>query len=336
MKKLRKVLYVIVCVVAVILAVITILSVLRDTDSRFLKMLDYPRIQFFIASAVGLILFLLLAKGWQWFDYAFALALFGVMVVQGRYIVNYTPLVSESVPSVASGTVPSEQQISILLTNVMMTNRDAQPLVDLLQSEKPDIIIAMEVDDWWENQLEPLQEDYPYTQETSNSVAYGMALYSKYPLPDFSVNYLNNRKVPSYKSTLQLKNGKRLTLYSVHPVPPTRYEDLPDNENSEEVAMIKLGQKIKNRDYPVIVAGDINDVSWGATEELTNTRGLLRDVRVGRGFYNSYNANNVFMRWPLDHVFVTEEFQLMELERLSDIGSDHFPIYVKLSIGETR
>nr|WP_271425199.1 hypothetical protein [Aequorivita sinensis] len=36
------------------------------------------------------------------------------------------------------------------------------------------------------------------------------------------------------------------------------------------------------------------------------------------------------MRWPLDHVFVTDEFSVQKLEKLSDIGSDHFPIYIEL------
>ena len=36
------------------------------------------------------------------------------------------------------------------------------------------------------------------------------------------------------------------------------------------------------------------------------------------------------MRYPLDHVFASRHFQLVELRRLPDIGSDHFPILVIL------
>lgn len=81
---------------------------------------------------------------------------------------------------------------------------------------------------------------------------------------------------------------------------------------------------------PTVVAGDLNDVVWSYVDELTGTKNILYDVRVGRGFYNSYNAENVFMRWPLDHVFVTKDFRLKQLERLPKIGSDHFPIFVEL------
>ena len=36
-------------------------------------------------------------------------------------------------------------------------------------------------------------------------------------------------------------------------------------------------------------------------------------------------------RWPLDHIFVSEHFRVVAVERGEDIGSDHFPIFVNLS-----
>lgn len=330
MEKLRKTIYIILSTIAVIVAVCSLLSIFRNTESRFLKMLDFPRIQFFITSFISLILFLILTKKWQWYDYLLVFGLIGGMIVNGSYIINYTTLVSKTVPSASKADLSSNNQISILLANVKMSNRNPQPFLDLIKSKKTDLIIAMEIDDWWNEQLKSIETQYPYTQKTINSVAYGMTLFSKYPLKDVDVNYLNNEKVPSFESIIQLKNGKKILLYSIHPVPPTHYKDLPDNKGQQEVTMAKLGEKVKDSKLPVIVAGDFNDVSWGETNKLTETEDLLHDVRVGRGFYNSYNADIFLMRWPIDHIFVTKEFRLVELERLPYIDSDHFPIYVKL------
>ena len=52
----------------------------------------------------------------------------------------------------------------------------------------------------------------------------------------------------------------------------------------------------------------------------------MRDPRVGRGFYNTYHTNYALLRYPIDHVFVSEEFLLAEIGREEDIGSDHFPM----------
>jgi hypothetical protein len=37
------------------------------------------------------------------------------------------------------------------------------------------------------------------------------------------------------------------------------------------------------------------------------------------------------VRWPLDHLFHSNHFRLVELRRCGDIGSDHFPVLVELS-----
>ncbi len=334
MEKLRKTIYFILSVVAILTAVVSILSMLRNTESRWLKMLDFPRIQFFITSVVSLVLFVLLTKRYRWYDYLLVVSLIVGLGVNGSYLVNYTPLVEQYVP-VANGNYAAADEISILLSNVKMSNRESRPLLELIGEKKPDLLLVMEVDEWWDEQLKPVESTYPHVKKQINEVAYGMSLYSKFTFEEVNVNYLNNKKVPSIECIIRLENGRLLKFYGLHPVPPTHFADLPDNEGQEEVAMKKLGRLVADRTHPSVVAGDFNDVVWSYTDELTGTEGVLRDVRVGRGFYNSFDADNFLLRWPLDHVFVTEEFQLTELERMPTIGSDHFPIYVKLVLKES-
>ena len=328
MEKFRKTIYIIFSIIAIVVVVGSLLSVLRNTEVRFLKMLDFPRIQFSIAAIFTLLLLLILTKGWKWYDFLLTMGLVAAVIIHCTYIINYTSFVQKRVATAKDNS--ANDQISILLTNVKESSRTAQPLLDLIETKSPDLIIAMEVDSWWDKQLKQVEKDYPYAQKSINEVAYGMALYSKFPLRAVELNYLQNRKVPSLESTVQLRKGKSFMLYCTHPVPPTHFEKLPDNAGEQEVSLIKIGKIVKASNLPSIVAGDINDVSWGNTDELTKTKNLLHDVRVGRGFYNSYNAENILMRWPLDHIYVTKEFQLISLERMPHIGSDHFPIFAKL------
>ena len=309
--------------------VASLLSVFRNTESRFLKMLDFPRIQIFITSVVSLILFVAFTKRWRWYDYALVVGLLGGLVTNGRYLINYTPLVEKAVPQ-TSGQVSEKESLSLLLINVKMSNRESEEVLTVLRERDPDLIVAMEINEWWDKQLKPIEQQYPYTQETINSVAYGMTVYSKYPLEQVSVNYLNNDRVPSYEAIVTFPSGQRAQLFCVHPVPPKHFKKFPDNKGQEEVALEKLGEKVTASNLPVIVAGDLNDVVWGFTNELTETDDLLYDVRVGRGFYNSFDAQNFLMRWPIDHIFVSKEFKVHHLERLPDVGSDHFPILVEL------
>ncbi len=329
MEKLRKTVYVILSIIAVAVAIASILSLFRNTENRLLKMLDFPRIQFFITSVVSLILFVIMTKGYRWYDYLLVSSLVVGLGVNGSYLVNYTPLVAQAVPE-ASGDYTAADEFDILLSNVKMTNRKSAPLLALIEEKQADLVLVMEVNEWWDAELKSIEATYPHVSKQINSVTYGMSLYSKFPFEEVKVNYLNNEKVPSLECILKLENGRRLRFHGLHPVPPTWFSDLPDNEGQEEVAMKKLGRLVADRSYPTVVAGDFNDVVWSYTDELTGTEDKLHDVRVGRGFYNSYDADNFLLRWPLDHVFVTEEFQLKSLERLRDVGSDHFPVYVEL------
>lgn len=295
-------------------------------------MLDFPRLQFFLTSIISLVLFLLITKRWKWYDYTFLIGFIAALGVQSHYLINYTYMVGTKIPTAEQGKFSTNDQISLLITNVKMTNHDPKLLLKLIESKKPDLILAMEIDSWWTDHLKSIEDNYPYAQKTINEVTYGMVLYSKYPLENIQVNYFQNEHVPSFEGQITLKNGKQFNIFTVHPVPPSHFEDLPDNVGQDEMAMIKLGAKVQKKKLPTLVAGDLNDVVWSDTDKLTGTHNILHDVRVGRGFYNSYNAKNIFMRWPLDHIFLTKEFQLIKLERLPSIGSDHFPIYAEIML----
>ena len=329
MEKLRKVIYITLCIIAVVVMLAALLSIFRDTPNRYLKMLDFPRLQFFWLSLVSFILFIAFTKRWRWYDYALLIGLAGGMIVQARYVINYTPLVDKTVPD-APGDVSDEDAFSILILNVKMSNRNAAPVVDLIRERRADVVLLMETDDWWAREMEPIGAQYVHMHEVINDLAYGMMIYSNLPWTGVKVNYLNNEGVPSFQVPIRLRNGREMLLYAAHPVPPTRYSNLPDNEGQREVAMEKVGEIVTNQPLPAVIAGDLNDVVWSQTDALMGTDNLLQDVRVGRGFYNSFDADNPLLRYPLDHVFVTQPFQVKHLERLPSVGSDHFPIWVEL------
>ena len=81
-----------------------------------------------------------------------------------------------------------------------------------------------------------------------------------------------------------------------------------------------------------MVIGDLNDVAWSRTSRLFRRVGGMGDPRVGRGLYPTFNANIRLLRWPLDHLFVSPHFELMQIDLLPDIGSDHFPIFFRLCL----
>jgi len=155
-------------------------------------------------------------------------------------------------------------------------------------------------------------------------------LFSRLPLVEPRVEFLVQDDIPSVHTAFDLPGGERVYLHGIHPRPPEPIRDQDSTPRDAELVLV--GRAIADAgSRPTVVAGDLNDVAWSPTTELFLRLSGLLDPRMGRGFYNSFNAKNPLFRYPLDHVFHSNHFRLVELRRLPAVGSDHFPMLVELS-----
>jgi endonuclease/exonuclease/phosphatase (EEP) superfamily protein YafD len=273
-----------------------------------------------------LIVFIWITEKWKWYDTLFASMIAASMLFQSSYLINYTPLVSKAVPDALT----NNEGLKLLVYNLYLENENYNEVLNMLNKANADVLVILETTTVWEQKLASLKKKYPFTTGTANKVGYGMTIYSNIPMENLEKHYLNNKNVPSYSFEIQPDNMPQIQIYSVHPPPPKHFENMPDNEGKKEVALSFIGNRIKNDNKPVIVMGDLNDVAWGDTERLMQAGNKLHDVRVGRGFYNTFSAHNYLLRWPLDHVFVTEHFTLKNIQLFNNAGSDHYPVFVEL------
>ncbi len=336
-KKLQKTLFYIVIAISTLVILASLLSLIYNIPKWYLKILDFPRLQQFILGVVMLILFVLLNKKWKLPSIALAVGLLAAIFIHFSFISSY--LIGEkAVPSIKISEVSPEKTVGILLGNVLITNKDSSKFLEVIRNTNPDLVLAMEVNSWWVEALQPLKKEYPYTIEYPLDNAYGMALYSKYPLSETEIQFLNHSKVPSFNAVVTLPSGDSFKFHGVHPVAPFPSDKYPENigkngnDQQKEVALKKVGELVSKNQKPSIVAGDFNDVSWSNTSRLFGQDGNLKDVRIGRGLFNTFDANSMIMRWPLDHFFVSEEIAVIEFKRLPNIGSDHFPLFAKFQI----
>ena len=113
-------------------------------------------------------------------------------------------------------------------------------------------------------------------------------------------------------------------------MPPSPSEAYASTGRDAELSLV--GLEIKEKQSPtVIVAGDMNDVAWSHSSRLFQRLSGLLDPRRGRGMFSTFHAEYRLLRWPLDHVFHSSDLAVLDLERLPYIGSDHFPVLIKLS-----
>ncbi len=305
----------------------SLLSLVYDLPYWYSKVLDFPRLQYWILAILCFLLFAGLNKKWKLPSLVFMLGLLVSVYIHSVRIFPYW-FGDKTVPdAVSAEDLPNS--VGIMLANVLIKNDKYGQFLELVKKQDPDVLIAMEVDRKWVEQLAPLKEKYPHVISRPNDEAYGMILFSKFPLKNEEVKYLKHDFVPSFHADVVLPSGKSFRLHAVHPVAPVPSSKYPDNKGEQEIELLKVGELVAEDNRPSIVAGDFNDVSWSHTSRMFGHDGNLKNVRIGRGLYNSFNAKSKVMRWPLDHYFVTEEFELAELKRLGDFGSDHFPMHAK-------
>ncbi|WP_240761367.1 endonuclease/exonuclease/phosphatase family protein [Nitrosococcus wardiae] len=309
------------------LSVATFLPLLRH-EAWWIRAFDFPRLQIL---ALGLVVLLVFSFFWDVqnvFEGMVLAVLAGALLLQSYKIFPYTPLAAKQVRNARAET--SGNIISLLIANVLMSNRDAQRFLTIAREAGADMVLALEPDQRWESQLRELEIEYPYTVKKPLGNRYGILLYSKLELVAPEIKFLIKEEIPSIHTQVRLASGQLVRLHCLHPEPPAPTEAEFSTERDAELLIV--GKEVKGSHQPVIVAGDLNDVAWSYTTTLFQKTSGLLDPRIGRGMFNSYNARNLFMRWPLDHIFHSEDFFLVTMTRMPDFGSDHFPIYITLSL----
>ena len=310
------------------LVVLCTLLPLWQNDTWWVRAWDFPRAQIAGLAVVALATRTLLGPVENLPQRALLGLLTASLLFQLWRIFPYTPLAR--VQSLAADSSRPGGSLSLMISNVLMDNRNAEPLLALVREKDPDLLFAAETDEWWVRELSVLRERYPYQMLEPLDDTYGMALFSRFEIFEPKVRFLIEDDVPSFHLEVEPKTGRRVRLHFLHPRPPFPTESLETKPRDAEILIV--GREVGSNGEPTIVAGDLNDVAWSHTTRLFQRVSALLDPRIGRGLYSTFHAENPLLRWPLDHVFHSDHFKLVSLDRLQPVGSDHFPIFAHLQL----
>jgi endonuclease/exonuclease/phosphatase (EEP) superfamily protein YafD len=317
-----------------LITVLSFIHLLR-IEYWWVRIWDFPHTQLAVLAVIGLLGWTVFVQEYSWPHWLVPAGLSVALIYQAWLFWPYTILHPRQVKrqGYPRGQNDQAQQdtntITLLTANVLMTNTQCPKVLDLAQKHQPDLIMILEASACWKQELSELEAHYSHRILYPQENTYGMLFYSKLPFKHHELRFLVEEDIPSIYVQLEMKSGQVVHFYGVHPQPPSPTEHYRSTERDAELVLV--GREARKQTGPVLVAGDLNDVAWSHTTRLFQRLSGLLDPRVGRGLYSTFHANYFFLRWPLDHVFVSHHFRLRTLRRLPACGSDHFPILVSLT-----
>jgi endonuclease/exonuclease/phosphatase (EEP) superfamily protein YafD len=227
-----------------------------------------------------------------------------------------------------SATTSEGTAFRVLVLNVNTANTRHDAVRAEIRRLDPDVVLVMEVDNLWLEQLRELRTKWPHWVTAPRPDNFGIALFSKRELSDARAEEVGDAGVPTIIAEVDAHSQPVLLLGTL-PLAPGR----PENAKLRDEQLALLAARVNAANKPAILFGDLNVTPWSPRfRELERTAGL-RDTMRGFGLQPTWPAPVAFAGIPLDHCLVTSHFTVKHRERTRHIGSDHLGVWVDLVIG---
>jgi endonuclease/exonuclease/phosphatase (EEP) superfamily protein YafD len=296
---------------AVITVVFSLLTGL-DIPHYAIELFSHFRLQYFVASLLLLGVFLYLGNR-LYIGALIIIAAFNASLVFPWYYADKDPA--------------RDTTIKLIHANVHSSSTEYQRLVDFIALEQPDIFFLQEVNAAWVAGTHALLADYPYSYIEPREGNFGIAAFSR--LPFDSIGHVDSPPLNHPTIFATLKTDKTpVTFISSHPTIPVNKE-LYAARNAQLTSITALVGKTPGK---LVLLGDFNASIWDVQfRRLESTTGL-KNVRRGFGILPSWPTFMPFAMIPIDHALVSQDISVMDARTGKNIGSDHLPLIVTLSL----
>ena len=156
-------------------AVLTVLfSVLTAIDTRqhYIELFSHFRLQYLVVSLLLLIVFAIRRQA------IYSLLLVVALAINASYVLPWYDLPLYENSEAATG----DTQLKLLYANVLSTNHEHERLLELISSERPDVILLQEMSAHWLEAMQTLEADYPFSYSAAREDNFGIAMLSRMPL----------------------------------------------------------------------------------------------------------------------------------------------------------
>jgi endonuclease/exonuclease/phosphatase (EEP) superfamily protein YafD len=255
------------------------------------------------------------ARNWRWAALAMAALFLG-----GSQLASTTHAMTA--PSAAARVAPD---VRILVYNIYYQNPDLAAVVAEVKRHDPDVVFLMEYSYDVQQRIEASFVDYPYRLIQPSRFTMGLALFSRIPFDETEVHRAEATRIPVYQVRMRI-DGRPFTLVGGHPWPPQPQWGQLHRDQMLEITRVAAGVS-----DPLIVAGDFNAAPWSFIMRQLGERAAVRQARPQFDLSKTWFLAP-FVGLPLDHVLVSDAWQVLAHTYGAPGGSDHVPLVVDLCL----
>ena len=250
----------------------------------------------------------------------------GVVILAAllAFVVRWMPIYWPEVPR-AQG----PRSLRLLSANLRFNNDSHELFLELIDRERPDVILVFELSPEWLPDLQLLSRDYPHSKVLPSPGHSGCGVYSRLPLEYAAIDGVDPDPCLVVVARVLVKDAV-VSIFGVHPLAPYTYNEMLQRNSQLANFAERFGQNRRS----TIIAGDFNTSGWspcfGQVMRATGTR----DTRCGFGVSATFPARYWPVMIPIDHCLVSQDIGVVDRRVGPSIGSDHLPIIVDLQITE--
>ncbi|MBR0565613.1 endonuclease/exonuclease/phosphatase family protein [Azoarcus sp. L1K30] len=239
-----------------------------------------------------------------------------VWAVSGGVVLVLGPcLAMPGAPAGATGA----QVLTVVSANLHADNDDPAELRRWTQGLDADVIVLQEVNPRMAAALAGWA-DYPYRMLAPAEGPFGLAVLSRLPLEQIEC------RVPpgqTLHARMQVHWGAaQVVLVAVHPMPPIS----PQFHARRRELLATASAWGATAGLPVLIAGDLNASPWSSAMHPPAQGGWRRATALTP----TWPASLPMI--PIDQILVTRHWRVLDAGVGPRIGSDHRPVYVRLSM----
>ena len=241
---------------------------------------------------------------------------------------NAAPLVPYMLGGPASAEA-STGSLRVMAANVHYRNSGYAALLEEVRRQDPDVLGLMEVDQAWLDGLSALEAEYRWQVLEPQEGPYGLALYSRVPIRLLPENpYIEGGLQTAIALELAVDESK-MTLVLTHVRAPTS-PGKAELRNAQFAGLARLLAADPNE--AKVLLGDLNTTPWSPYYRQLASATDMRNAALGRGYRPTWPAGFSLLKIPIDHCLVSEALRVGNFRTGADVGSDHLPLVVDLSL----